>query len=88
MTRLSTDRIERTVQQLEDRQLALPVLLYLDAHSPLRFLAGQAVAAAAPLASLLGFDGVDDWAFVLNDAGAFAHLQQALNSAARTQQNA
>jgi hypothetical protein len=31
---------------------------------------------------------VDDWAFVLNDAGAFAHLQQALNSAARTQQNA
>jgi hypothetical protein len=82
-----TEQIIHTVKQLENRQLALPALLYLDAHRPLRFFAGQVLFAAAPLASLLGFDDIEDWAAVLNDPDAYAHLQQALENAVRTQQS-
>lgn len=88
MTETSTERIARTVKQLEHRQLVLPVLLYLDAHRPLRFFAGQTLSAAAPLAGLLGFDDFEDWAFVLNDPSAYAHLQRALENAVGIRQSA
>ncbi len=83
MSSRSINRIERTVQQLEERHLALPMLLYLDAHQPLRFLVGQALSTAAPLAGLLGISALEEWAFVFNDPDAYAHLQQALGRAAK-----
>jgi hypothetical protein len=83
MTEQSAETIQRVVERLGERRLALPALLFLDAHKPLRFLAGQALAVAAPVIGLLGVDGVEDWSIVLNDADAFAQLQESLDIAAR-----
>jgi len=63
-------------------QLSLPLLLFLEAHRPLRFLVGQTLVVAAPVASLLGFDDLEVWAAVLDDEDALLHLRQALEAAA------
>ena len=59
----------------------LPALLFLEAHAPLRFVAGQTLVVAAPLATLLGLDAVQTWADVLNDADTFAELRRAISAA-------
>lgn len=78
----SSEAVHRCIAWLAQRQLALPALLYLEAHAPLRFLAGQTLAAAAPVAGLLGFDALQSWADVLTDADAFAELRHAMDAAA------
>ncbi|MFN3335226.1 MAG: hypothetical protein ACK47M_22225, partial [Caldilinea sp.] len=62
----STEIIDSWASWLARRRLALPALLFLEAHAPLRFLAGQTFIAAAPVAGLLGFDAVQTWANVLS----------------------
>jgi hypothetical protein len=81
----STKIIGGWAEWLARRQLALPALLFLEAHAPLRFLAGQTCAVAAPLAGLLGLDAVQTWADVLSDAEAFADLRRAVDAADRQQ---
>lgn len=70
------------VTELARRRLALPALLFLAAHAPLRIVAGHALLAAAPLAGLIGLAAVDDWAATLNDPDAFAALQTQLEQIA------
>lgn len=71
------------IAQLAQRRLALPVLLFLTAHRSWRFIAGQALLTAAPLAGLIGLGTVDAWAAILNDPDAFAALQQSLEEVAK-----
>lgn len=73
---------QQTVDRVAQRALALPVLLFLTAHSPLRFFAGQMLVAAAPLADLMGIDAVAEWATILNDPDAVKAVQNALEKAA------
>jgi hypothetical protein len=70
------------VAELARRRLALPALLFLAAHAPLRIMAGHALLTAAPLAGLVGLAAVDDWAAILNDPDAFASLQAQLEQIA------
>lgn len=73
--------LERLIAQTQRWRLSLPLLLFLDAHRPLRFLAGQTLVAAAPMASLLGFDELNAWAAVLDDEEALLQLRQTLETA-------
>ena len=77
-----TPAAQPIVAQLARRRLALPALLFLGAHAPLRLMAGHALLTAAPLAGLIGLEAVDDWAAVLNDPDAFAALQAHLEQIA------
>jgi len=70
---------------LARRRLALPALLFLDAHAPLRFVAGQTLVVAAPVAGLLGLDAVQKWADVLSDDQSFADLRRAVTAADQQQ---
>lgn len=81
----STQAIDGCAEWLARRQLVLPALLFLEAHTPLRFLAGQTLAVAAPVAGLLGLDAVQTWADVLSDAAAFADLRRAVDAADQQQ---
>lgn len=74
------------VAELARRRLALPALLFLAAHAPLRILAGHVLLAAAPLAGLVGLAVVDDWAALLNDPDDFAALQTQLEQIASERQ--
>ncbi|MCS6828694.1 MAG: hypothetical protein NZ553_18945 [Caldilinea sp.] len=75
--------LQRLIAQAKRRRLSLPLLLFLDAHRPLRFLVEQTLVAAAPMASLLGWDELDAWATVLEDDEALLHLRQTLEAAIR-----
>ncbi|GIV70623.1 hypothetical protein [Caldilinea sp.] len=77
----SSQALERLIAQTQRWRLSLPLLLFLDAHRPLRFLAGQTLVAAAPMASLLGFDELNAWAAVLDDEEALLQLRQTLETA-------
>ena len=77
-----TDVAGGWAEWLARRRLMLPALLFLEAHAPLRFVAGQTLVVAAPLATLLGLNAVQTWADVLNDADTFAELRCALSTAA------
>lgn len=79
----SSQTLQRLIAQAQRWRLSLPLLLFLDAHRPLRFLAGQTLVAAAPMATLLGFDELDAWAAVLEDDEALLHLRQGLEAAIR-----
>jgi len=81
----SAEVIDGCAEWLARRQLALPALLFLTAHAPLRFLAGHALATAAPVAGLLGFTIVQNLADVLSDADTFAELEQAVHTADQVQ---
>lgn len=74
------------VAELARRRLALPALLFLAAHAPLRIMAGHVLLTAAPLAGLVGLAVVDDWAALLNDPDAFAALQTQLEQIANERQ--
>lgn len=78
---LSSKTLPLVVQQVKRWQLSLPLLLFFEAHRPLRFLVGQTLIATAPVASLLGFDELEAWATVLDDDDALSHLRQALEAA-------
>jgi hypothetical protein len=78
---LLTPTIQQTVTALARRQLLAPALLYAAGHRPLAFAVGQGLALAAPLADLLGVDGVGDWAALLSDPAGPAALEAALHAA-------
>jgi hypothetical protein len=63
------------------RQLATLVLLWVAAHRPLAFLAGQTLYTAAPLAALLGWERAEQWAEHLSRPGAGPRLEAALAAA-------
>lgn len=63
---------------LAQRGLAAPALLFVAGHRPLAFAAGQLLAAAAPVAALLGLPQALDWARLLSDPAAVDCLQAAL----------
>jgi hypothetical protein len=71
------------IRQAKRWQLSLPLLLFFEAHRPLRFLVGQTLVVAAPVAGLLGFDDLEVWAAVLDDDDALLHLRQALEATTR-----
>jgi len=75
--------LQLMVRQVKRWQLSLPLLLFFEAHRPLRFLVGQTLVVAAPVASLLGFEDLEVWAAVLDDDDALLHLRQALEAATR-----
>lgn len=58
------DRISR---ELRSRGLAVPALILLDAHRPLRPLLGLAATAALPLVRPLLGPRVEDWRRMLDD---------------------
>lgn len=74
--------LQLVIRQAKRWQLSLPLLLFFEAHRPLRFLIGQTLIAAAPMASLLGIDDLEVWAAVLDDEDTLLHLRQALEAAA------
>lgn len=76
-----TRTTQQAIDQLTQRQLALPALLFLRAHAPLRFFAGQVLLVATPLASLIGLDAVEEWALILTDPEACAELLQTVEAA-------
>lgn len=81
MTAAHTDTTRQAIDQVAQRQLTLPTLLFLRAHAPLRFIAGQVLLVATPLANLIGLDAVEAWALLLNDPDACAELLHRLETA-------
>jgi hypothetical protein len=63
---------------LDRRGMATPALLYLAAHRPLAFAAGNLLAVAAPLAAALGVGQVQSWAQLLLSPEAVETLTAAL----------
>jgi hypothetical protein len=64
---------------LNRRGLTAPALLYLAGHRPLAFAAGQLLAVAAPLASVLGLP-LMGWARLLSSPEDVERLQAELGS--------
>lgn len=69
---------ESVLQAIEQREMALPALLFLASHRPLAFVLGQMLFAAAPMADLLGWAGCADWADILSDPDGPSKLEMAL----------
>lgn len=69
---------------LAGRGLAAPALLFVAGHRPLAFAAAQLLALAAPLAAMLGQDGMMDWARLLSTPEGADDLQAALAGYANT----
>ncbi len=72
---LLTPHIRTTLQQWARHQLALPALLLLAGNRPLAFMAGQTLAAGAPLAGLFDLTGWDEWAALLSSHDGAAELE-------------
>ncbi len=66
-----SELLASTVQR---RQLTTPLLLLLASHRPLTFVSGQLLYALAPLASLLGWEDVNQWAELLSAPDASQRL--------------
>lgn len=71
-------RPQALIARIADRQMATPLLLFVAAHRPLAFFAGQTLYAAAPLAALMGWRQVDAWAAWLSEPDAAATLEAAV----------
>ncbi|NJN80865.1 MAG: hypothetical protein HC802_00255 [Caldilineaceae bacterium] len=78
---LYTPQIERTVQAVARRALALPALLFLTGHRPLAFVVGQLLYVLDPCASLLGWRGGAEWAALLSDPAGPELLAASLKQA-------
>lgn len=76
-----TPAMRRTIEILARRQMLAPALLFLAGHQPLLFFAGQGLALAAPLASMLGAGAIDDWAALLTHPDGPVMLHDALAEA-------
>lgn len=63
--------VERFAAKMQRRQLTNTLLLLLASHRPLTFVTGQLLYTLAPLAALLGWEGISGWAAYLSapDAG-------------------
>lgn len=68
--------IRRSVHGLAQRELGVPLLLFLAAHRPLAFLLGQAMHLLTPLASLLGTHVWIEWATLLSHPSGPVHLER------------
>lgn len=74
----SATHLETLFNGLKERQLLQSALLFLAAHRPLAFVAGQGLHLLAPLSELAGMRGVSQWGEVLCDPTMVATLEQKL----------
>lgn len=62
-----TDKlVDEALEAVRQRQMVLPVLLFVAGHRPLAFLLGQALLIMQPLAALLGLDRLGPWGQMLS----------------------
>lgn len=78
-----TPEVQGRVEALARRRLLLPALLFLSAHRPLAFLAGQLLWMAQPVGGLLLLspgmqNALEDWARLLSHPQGPAALEQML----------
>ena len=64
---MAVDNVRRAAQQLTQRKMLLPALLFCLSHQPLAFLLGQSLHVIAPMTQLLGEQRLSTWADLLSD---------------------
>ncbi|MEZ4656091.1 MAG: hypothetical protein R2911_00800 [Caldilineaceae bacterium] len=79
-TNYLTPLIDKSVNYIQEREMALPLLLFVAAHRPLAFVAGQFLHVASPLAQLGGWRQCADWANLLSSPAGIDQLVQLLQS--------
>jgi hypothetical protein len=80
--------IQQSLQALEQRQLALPCLLFITSHRPFAFVVSQLLYVLAPLAAIVGLRAWQDWATLLSEPAGVAWLEQTLADPAFDQYDA
>lgn len=78
-----TPEMQGRIEALARRRLLLPALLFLSAHRPLAFLAGQLLWMAQPVSGLLLLSpemqgALEDWAHLLSHPQGPLALEQVL----------
>jgi len=77
---LLPSNIQRSLYALSERQLFLPALLFLAAHRPLAFIAGQMLYLGAPLAEMFVGPAWSDWATLFSARHGPQLLEQYLRA--------
>lgn len=76
----TTPEVQDVVSHIKNRQLTLPVLLFLSAHYPLAFAFGQLLHLATPMASLCGLSQCATWADLFSSPTGVAQLEALLRA--------
>jgi hypothetical protein len=63
---LLTPAIRRALQTLRERDMGLPVLLFVAGQQPLAFFLGQTLHLLAPVTTLCGISAAAEWATLLS----------------------
>lgn len=80
MTELLTPSIRKMLTAARQKDMAVPILLFLAGHRPLAFVTGQLLYMGVPFCTPFGLESVQEWASLLSHPDGPTLLESELNS--------